>query len=89
MEQFIGCDAQKKYSVFVAVNEHGAASHKVQIGHDREQYRQYLEQLPPGSQIALEASSHYYWIVDEMEAAGHYPRLAHPLGSEEANGQDQ
>ena len=25
MEQFIGCDAHKKFSVFVAVNEKGAA----------------------------------------------------------------
>src|SRR6202008_1906563 len=79
MEQFIGCDAHKKYSVFVAVNERGEASQKMQVGHDREQYRRYLEQLPPGSQIALEASGHYYWLVDEMEGAGHHPRLAHPL----------
>ena len=49
MEQFIGCDAHKKYSVFVAVNERGEASQKVQVGHDREPYRRYLEQLPPGS----------------------------------------
>ena len=75
MKQFIGCDAHKKYSVFVAVNERGEASQEVRVGHDREQYRQYLERLPAGSHIALEASGHYYWMVDEMEAAGHYPRL--------------
>jgi transposase len=86
MEQFIGCDAHKKYSVFVAVNERGEASKKVQVAHDREQYRRYLDQLPPGSQIALEASGHYYWIVDEMEAAGHYPRLTHPLEAKKRMG---
>lgn len=86
MEQFIGCDAHKKYSVFVAVNERGEASQKMQVGHDREPYRRYLEQLPPGSQIALEASGHYYWIVDEMEAAGHHPRLAHPLEAKKRMG---
>jgi transposase len=86
MEQFIGCDAHKKYSVFVAVNERGEASRRVQVIHDREQYRRYLEQLPPGSQIALEGSGHYYWIVDEMEAAGHYPRLAHPLEAKKRMG---
>jgi transposase len=58
----------------------------MQVGHDREQYRRYLEQLPPGSQIALEACGHYYWIVDEMEAAGHYPRLAHPLEAKKRMG---
>ena len=79
MKQFIGCDAHKKYSVFVAVNERGEASQEVRLGHDREQYRRYLKQLPAGSHIALEASGHYYWMVDEMEAAGHHPRLTHPL----------
>jgi len=53
MEQFIGCDAHKKYS---------------------------------GSQIALEASGHYYWIVDEMESAVHYPRLTHPLEAKKRMG---
>jgi len=86
MEQFIGCDAHKKYSVFVAVNERGETSQAVRIGHDREQYRQFLERLPAGSQIALEAGGHYYWMVDEMEAAGHHPRLAHPLEAKKRMG---
>jgi len=86
MEQFIGCDAHKKYSVFVAVNERGEPSQEVRVGHDREQYRRYLERLPGGSQIAVEASGHYYWIVDEMEAAGHHPRLTHPLEAKKRMG---
>ena len=86
MEQFIGCDAHKKYSVFVTVNERGEASPAIRVGHDREQYRQFLEWLPAGSQIALEAGGHYYWMVDEMEAAGHHPRLAHPLEAKKRMG---
>jgi transposase len=86
MEQFIGCDAHKKYSVFVAVNERGEAAQALRVGHDREQYRQFLQRLPAGSQIALEASGHYYWIVDEMEAAGHHPRLVHPLEAKKRMG---
>ncbi|HWC15636.1 MAG TPA: IS110 family transposase [Terriglobales bacterium] len=86
MEQFIGCDAHKKYSVFVAVNERGEASKPVRVGHERQLYRQFLEQLPVGSQIALEASGHYYWIVDEMESAGHNPRLVHPLEAKKRMG---
>ena len=86
MQQFIGCDAHKKYSVFVAVNERGEASPAIRVGHDREQYRQFLERLPAGSQIALEAGGHYYWIVDEMEAAGHQPRLVHPLEAKKRMG---
>ena len=68
-------DAHKKYSVFVAVDERGEASPAIRVGHDREQYRQYLEGLPAGSQIALEAGGYYYWMVDDMEAAGHHPHL--------------
>src|SRR5689334_12789521 len=86
MEQFIGCDAHKKYSVFVIVNDRGEASPAVRVEHDREGYRQFLAKLPPHSQIAVEASGHYYWIVDEMEAAGHYPRLAHPLETKKRMG---
>jgi transposase len=29
---------------------------------------------------------HYYWIVDEMESAGHHPRLAHPLEAKKRMG---
>ena len=86
MEQFIVCDAHKKYWVFVAVNERGEASPAIRVGHDREQYRQFLERLPAGSQIALEAGGHYYWMVDEMEAAGHQARFVHPLEAKKRMG---
>jgi transposase len=86
MDQFIGCDAHKKYSVFVAVNERGEVSPAVRVGHEREPYRQFLKQLPPGSQVALEAGGHYYLMADEMEAVGHHPRLAHPLEAKKRMG---
>ena len=79
MEQFIGCDAHKKFSVFVAVNEKGQAGEAVRVPHDRQVYREFLSQLPPHSAIAVEASGHYSWIVDEMERFGHQPQLANPL----------
>jgi transposase len=41
--------------------------------------RAFLEDLPAGSKIALETSGSYYWLVDEMERAGHEPQLAHAL----------
>ena len=77
MEQFIGCDAHKKFSVFVAISDRGEYGSATRVGHEREVFRSYLKQLPPGSQIALETSGFYYWMVDEMEQAGHVPRLAH------------
>jgi len=79
MEQFIGCDAHKKFSVFVAVNEKGHAGEAMRVAHDRQLYREFLGRLPPHSMIAVEASGHYSWLVDEMERLGHYPKLANPL----------
>jgi len=77
MEQFIGCDAHKEFSVFVSIDEKGVYGRTVRVGHDREVLRKFLGQLPAGSQIALETSGCYYWMVDAMEQAGHRPRLAH------------
>ena len=78
MEQFIGCDAHKKFSVFVAVNEKGQAGEALRVAHDRERYREFLARLPPRSTIALEASGSYSWLVDEMERSGHRPKLCNP-----------
>ena len=75
-----------KYSVFVAMNEHGHVGQAVHVGHDREQFRAFLRELPPRSQIALEASGHYYWIVDEMDTAGHSPQLTNPLRAKQMMG---
>ena len=79
MEQFIGCDAHKKFSVFVVVNEKGHAGEAIRVAHDREAYREFLSRLPSHSLIAVEASGHYSWLMDEMEGLGHHPKLCNPL----------
>jgi len=75
MKEYIGCDAHKKYSVFVAVDEQGHAARAVRVEHDREVFRKYLADLPEKSPIAVEATGHWYWIADAMEAAGHQVHL--------------
>jgi hypothetical protein len=55
MQQFIGCDAHKKFSVFVAVNEKGHAGEALRVAHDRHVYREFLARLPARSEIAIEA----------------------------------
>jgi len=79
MEQFIGCDAHKKFSVFGAVNEKGYAGGALRVAHDRQLYREFLTRLPAHSAIAVEASISYSWVVDEMERLGHRPKLCNPL----------
>jgi len=41
MEQFIGCDAHKKFSIFVAVDEKGKTSKPVRVEHTRDSLRAY------------------------------------------------
>jgi len=77
MEQFIGCDAHKKFSLFISMNQEGYYGKPIRVPHDRERMRAFLEALPAGSKIALETSGSYYWLVDEMERAGHQAQLAH------------
>jgi transposase len=79
MQQFIGCDAHTKFSVFVAVNEKGQVSDAVRVEHEPNLYRKFLAQLPANSPIAIEASGSYGWLVDEMEKVGHCPHPANPL----------
>src|SRR6202165_379381 len=78
MEQFIGCDAHKKFSVFVSVNEKWHAGEVLRVTHDRQLYREFLARLPAHSEIAVEATGSYGWIVDEMERLGHRPKLCNP-----------
>ena len=74
MEEFIGCDAHKQFSVFVSVNEKGKAGEAVRVPHERQLYREFLARLPAHSSIAVEASGHYSWLVDEMRGqAAHGP----------------
>ena len=89
MEQFIGCDAHKKFSVFVAVNEKGQAGEALRVAHDRQLYREFLARLPVHSAIAVEASGSYSWLVDEMERSGHRPKLCNPQRGQAADGADQ
>ena len=56
MEQFIGCDARRKFSVFGAVNEKGQAGEALRVAHNRQVHREFLGRLPAHSAIVVEAS---------------------------------
>ena len=88
MEHFIGCDAHKNFSVFVAVNEKGQAGEALRVAHDRQQYREFLARLPPHSAIAVEASGSYSWLVDEMGTVGPPAQVVQSAGGQAANGAD-
>jgi transposase len=77
MKQCYGCDAHKKYSLFASINETGRYGYMVKVEHDRRIFRNFLSTLPSGSPIAVESVGNWYWLIDEMEKAGHIPMLAH------------
>lgn len=87
MGNYIGCDVHKQYSVFATVDERGRSGRTVRVAHDREGFRSFLRDLPPGSPIAVETTGNWYWIIEEMERAGHVPRLAHAAKSKLMMGQ--
>lgn len=86
MKPILGCDSHKRYSVFVELFEDGKVSQAVRVEHDREVFRAYLASLATESEIALESTGHWYWLVDEMERAGHHPHLGHPLEAKKRMG---
>jgi transposase len=75
MSIYFGCDAHKRYSVFGSMNEQGKTGRPVRVEHTRAMFREFLRGLPPGSPIAIESVGNWYWMIEEMEKAGHEPQL--------------
>lgn len=75
--QYIALDAHKRYTL--ASVEHGAGGivREARVPHTRGAIQEFLAQYDPGSPVALETVGNWYWIVDEIEAAGMVPRLVH------------
>jgi transposase len=63
--------------MFAAMTDAGRAGTPVRVEHTRMIFRRFLESLPAGSPIAIESVGNWYWMIDEMERAGHIPQLAH------------
>ncbi|NIO00183.1 MAG: IS110 family transposase [Anaerolineae bacterium] len=75
----VGCDAHKHYSLFAVLDDQGRLREKQRVDHEPGTIRDYLAQFPEGTPVALESVGNWYWIVDEIEAAGCVPRMAHAL----------
>jgi transposase len=75
----VGCDAHKHYSLFAVLDDQGRLREEQRIDHELGAIQAYLSQFPGGTPVALESVGNWYWIVDEIEAAGCVPRMAHAL----------
>lgn len=73
----IAMDAHKHYSQICVQNQNGRMVCERRIEHGPGAIKGFLRQYPDGSPVAVETVGNWYWIVDEIEAAGMSPRLVH------------
>ena len=77
MEEYIALDAHKQYSWAAVERADGTLVREGRIEHTRGAIVEFLAGCTPGSPVAVETIGNWYWIVDEIEAAGMVPRLVH------------
>src|SRR5215468_440208 len=75
--EYIAFDAHKRYTLASVVRPDGRLVREQRIVHERGALREFLERCEQGSPVAVETIGNWYWIVDEIEAAGCLPKLVH------------
>jgi len=73
--QYIAFDSHKRYTYAVVKDQDKRHVKEQRIAHRKGEIRAFLSRYEPGSPVALETIGSWYWIVDEIEAAGMVPRL--------------
>src|SRR5438128_1067557 len=75
--EYIAFDAHKHYTLASVARPDGQLVREQRIAHERGALQQFLERCERGSPVAVETVGNWYWIIDEIEAAGCIPRLVH------------
>lgn len=75
--QYIAFDSHKRYTLASVEPVEGGGPQEVRIPHERGALKKFLERCERGSPVAVETIGNWYWIVEEIEAAGMVPRLVH------------
>lgn len=76
--QYIAFDSHKNYTFASIEAFQGGTPKETRIPHEKGIIKRFLAGCEAGSPVAVEAVGNWYWIVDEIEAAGMVPRLVHP-----------
>lgn len=74
---FISFDSHKRYTLCSVEDAGGKIMEETRIEHERGAISGYLKRFPRGNAVAVETIGNWYWIVDEIEAAGMKPLLVH------------
>jgi transposase len=75
--QYIAFDAHKRYTLASVERPEGGLVREARISHERGALRRFLRRCDRGSPVAVETVGNWYWMVDEIEAAGCVPKLVH------------
>jgi transposase len=73
--EYIAMDVHKRYSLVRVEDGTGKLIEEVRLDHAAGVFRSYLAARPQGSPVAIETTGSWYWVVDEVEAAGQRPQL--------------
>ena len=73
----IAFDSHKHYTFARAEDEDGKNVKEARIEHRRGSIAGFLDKYQPNCPVAVETIGNWYWIVDEIEAAGMQPLLVH------------
>jgi transposase len=76
--QYIAFDSHKRYTQASVSSMTGTIQREARVNHEPGSVVAFLREFDPGSPVAVESLGNWYWIVDEIEAAGMVPRLVHP-----------
>jgi len=60
---YIGVDYHKRYSFATMMDERGRLLKQVKIRNDHQSLSRFVESLPHGSKIALEATGNWYYFL--------------------------
>jgi transposase len=73
--QYIAFDSHKHYTWALVQDKEGKLLREQRINHIRGALSQFLVDFDVGSPVAVETIGNWYWITDEIEAAGMLPQL--------------
>jgi len=73
--QYIALDVHKRYSWARIEDAQGHVRREERVEHQRGAIQGFLQSQAAGTPVAVEAVGNWYWVVDEIEAAGCVPQL--------------
>ena len=77
MKEYIAFDVHKHYTWATVEDGDGKTICEGRIAHEQGNLAMFLSICSRGTGVAVETVGDWYWIIDEIEAAGFKPLLVH------------